>query len=77
MVFTIRAAGKDDLQRAEELTVRTNQLNTTVIPTPMKSSIISAASPQHRLLITELEDKYGSYGRIGLALVETGETHGS
>lgn len=74
MVFTIRAAGKDDLQRAEELTVRTNQLNTTGYTYSYEELDHLRTSPQHRLLITELEDKYGSYGRIGLALVETGET---
>ena len=31
MVFTIKSAQEEDLQRAEELTVRTNQLNTTGI----------------------------------------------
>ncbi|MGV8121410.1 MAG: HAD-IIIC family phosphatase [Candidatus Xenobiia bacterium LiM19] len=74
MVFTIRAAGKDDLQRAEELTVRTNQLNTTGYTYSHEELDHLRTSPQHRLLIAELEDKYGSYGRIGLALVETGET---
>ena len=29
MVFTIKPAQEEDLQRAEELTMRTNQLNTT------------------------------------------------
>lgn len=73
MVFTIRAAGKDDLQRVEELTVRTNQLNTTGYTYSYEELDFFRTSPHHRLLIAGLEDKYGSYGKIGLALVETGE----
>jgi FkbH-like protein len=75
MLFTINAASKDDLQRAEELTVRTNQLNTTGYTYSYEELDFMRTSPQHRLLIAGLEDKYGSYGRIGLALVETGKTH--
>ncbi len=73
MIFTIRTAGKEDLQRAEELTVRTNQLNTTGYTYSYEELDYLRTSSKHRLLIAGLEDKYGSYGRIGLALVETGE----
>ena len=30
-------------------------------------------SDQYHLWIADLEDKYGTYGKIGLALIETGE----
>lgn len=73
MIFTISPAGEDDLQRAEELTVRTNQLNTTGYTYSYGELEHFRTSPGHRLLIAGLEDKYGPYGRIGLALVETGE----
>jgi len=73
MIFTIRSAGVDDLKRAEELTVRTNQLNTTGYTYSYEELDNLRTSPRHRLLIAELEDRYGSYGKIGLALVETGE----
>ncbi|MNW65920.1 hypothetical protein D3C74_443470 [compost metagenome] len=32
-------------------------------------------SPGHKLYVCELTDKYGSYGKIGIALAELTETH--
>ncbi|HYO60624.1 MAG TPA: hypothetical protein VEU29_01845, partial [Actinomycetota bacterium] len=72
MRFTISPAGEDDLQRAEELTVRTNQLNTTGRTYSYDELRSYAESEAHLLLVAELEDKHGTYGKIGLALVETG-----
>ncbi|MDQ3952419.1 MAG: HAD-IIIC family phosphatase [Actinomycetota bacterium] len=72
MRFTISPAGEDDLQRAEELTVRTNQLNTTGRTYSYDELAAFARSPSHLLLVAELEDRHGTYGKIGLALVETG-----
>lgn len=72
MRFTISAAGEDDLQRAEELTVRTNQLNTTGRTYSYDELKAFSESPSHLLLVAELEDKHGTYGKIGLALVEKG-----
>ena len=72
MRFTISPAGEADLQRAEELTVRTNQLNTTGRTYSYDELKAFADSDSHLLLVAELEDKHGTYGKIGLALVETG-----
>jgi FkbH-like protein len=72
MVFTISEAGEDDLQRAEELTVRTNQLNSTGVTYSYSELAEFAKSPDHLLLTARLEDRYGSYGQIGLALAERG-----
>ena len=74
MVFTIAAAREDDLQRAEELTVRTNQLNTTGYTYSYDELNYFRQSDRHKLLIASLEDTYGSYGKIGLALIECGDT---
>ena len=71
MHFTISVAGEDDLQRAEELTVRTNQLNATGVTYSYAELDRFRQSPDHRLLVCELIDRYGSYGKIGLALIET------
>lgn len=68
--FTITRATEKDLQRAEELTVRTNQLNTTGRTYTYDELKNYIHSPRHELLICELVDKYGIYGKIGLALVE-------
>lgn len=73
MTFTISDAQEDDLQRAEELTLRTNQLNTTGYTYSYNELNHFRKSEQHKILIASLEDKYGSYGKIGLALVECGE----
>jgi len=70
MEFDIASAKHTDLMRAEELTVRTNQLNSTGITYDMEELSRYIQSDTYRLLICELTDKYGSYGKIGLALVE-------
>ncbi|MFI5957621.1 HAD-IIIC family phosphatase [Cryptosporangium sp. NPDC051539] len=72
MRFTIRRASQDDLQRAEELTVRTNQLNSTGRTYGYEELDELRGRPDHLLLVADLTDKYGSYGTIGLALVELG-----
>lgn len=70
MHIHIAPAKEEDLRRAAELVERTNQLNTT-------GEIYSDAelrhymnSPDHRLFICEMEDRFGSYGKVGLALLE-------
>lgn len=70
MVFTIAIALEEDLQRAEELTVRTHQLNTTGYTYSYEELAAFRNSSSHKLFISSLEDKYGSYGKIGLTLLE-------
>jgi FkbH-like protein len=70
MVLSIYPAGEDDLYRAEELTLRTNQLNSTGLTYSFEELAELRKSPTHALLMASLEDKYGSYGNIGLGLVE-------
>ncbi|MBD2494904.1 HAD family hydrolase [Nostoc sp. FACHB-280] len=70
MNFTISTAQEEDLQRAEELTLRTNQLNTTGYTYSYDELNHFRNSENHKLLIASLEDKYGSYGKIGLVLIE-------
>ncbi len=72
MVFTIKSASEDDLKRAEELTVRTNQLNTTGYTYSYDDLDGFRRSDDHDLYITSLSDRFGDYGKIGLALVERG-----
>jgi FkbH-like protein len=69
MVLTIASAGRDDLQRAEELTVRTNQLNSTGRIYSYAELDELRSAPNHLLLVASLKDRFGSYGTIGLALV--------
>lgn len=72
MTLVIGEAGPEDLLRAEELTVRTNQLNATGRTYSYEELDMSRRSDDHLLLVAGLSDKFGSYGTIGLALVETG-----
>lgn len=70
MRFAIAPAARADLKRAEELTVRTNQLNTTGYTFSYEDLDALRRSDDHLVLIASLEDRYGTYGKIGLALVE-------
>jgi FkbH-like protein len=70
MRFHIAAARQADLQRAQELTVRTNQLNSTGITYDYDELDQLRQSPHHSLWIASLDDRFGKMGRIGLALVE-------
>jgi len=69
MRMSITAANEPDLQRAEELTLRTNQLNTTGYTYSYDELDEFRRSPDHDLLIASLEDRYGTYGKIGLSLI--------
>lgn len=73
MVFTVSPVGEGDLQRAEELTVRTHQLNATGYTYSYEELDNFRKSDKHKLFIAGLEDKYGTYGKIGLVLVECEE----
>lgn len=73
--FRIRRASRDDLQRAEELTVRTNQLNSTGNSYSYDELDALRTSASHLVLVADLTDRFGSYGTIGLALVECGSAY--
>ncbi|MFE0556340.1 HAD-IIIC family phosphatase [Paenibacillus sp. FSL W8-0187] len=74
MRFVISEAREEDLKRAEELTIRTNQLNATGYTYSYEELDKIRRSDNHILLVCELTDKYGSYGKIGLALIELKES---
>ncbi|MFG1610303.1 HAD-IIIC family phosphatase [Actinoplanes sp. NPDC049265] len=67
---TIRPATGPDLRRAEELTVRTSQLNTTGRHYSYETLDVLKDSADHLLLVAELTDRYGDSGTVGLALIE-------
>lgn len=74
MRFTISQAKEEDLKRAEELTIRTNQLNSTGHCYSYEELEAYRKSSDYKLYVCELVDKYGSYGKIGLALIEVTES---
>lgn len=72
--YTIRRAGPQDLARAQELTARTNQLNSTGMVYSVEDLETFRSSATHELLVMQLQDRFGSYGIVGLALIELGDT---
>ena len=70
MVFSVAPARVEDLKRAEELTIRTNQLNSTGISYSFDELLGFLTRDDHDLVVAELEDRFGCYGKVGLALVE-------
>ena len=70
MVLTIRPVVSGDLQRCQELTERTHQLNSTGHVYSVADLEALLDSPMHQVLVASLEDRYGSYGQSGLAVVE-------
>ncbi len=75
MKFIISEAKEEDLERAEELTVRTNQLNATGHTYSYDELYTFMQSDKHKLYVCELIDRYGSYGKIGLVLIEIDDTN--
>ncbi len=71
MILEIDEAQESDLLRAEELTYRTNQLNATGKTYTVESLDQIRRDGRHKILVCELTDKHGSYGKIGLAVIET------
>lgn len=73
MKFTISKAKEEDLKRIEELTVRTHQLNSTGTIYSFEELSELIHSEQFIVLVAQLEDKYGSFGKIGLCVLEVKE----
>jgi len=69
MELKIDLAQEEDLRRAEELTVRTHQLNTTGYTYSYDELHSFLFSKDHRLLMASLNDRYGTYGKVGLMLL--------
>lgn len=69
MRLTVRKANEGDLERITELTYRTHQLNSTGICYSHDQLREYSKSNDYLLLIAEMTDKYGDYGKIGFALI--------
>lgn len=70
MHLTISKVKTEDLKRVEELTVRTNQLNSTGYTYSFDELTNFINSERHIFLIAELKDRFGEYGKVGLILLE-------
>lgn len=73
MKFKLSEAKEEDLMRVEELTVRTHQLNTTGYTYSYDELNEFRTSNKYKLLVAELSDKFGSYGKVGLVLLKCEE----
>lgn len=73
MVVTIARAEESDLLRAQELTVRTHQLNSTGYTYSHDELKALLDDDRYQVLVVDLTDIYGTYGKIGLALLESDE----
>ncbi|PMQ03811.1 hypothetical protein DyAD56_18025 [Dyella sp. AD56] len=73
--LVLSRATLDDLQRAEELTRRTHQLNTTGYTYGYDELKAFMESDQYELWIASLEDRNGAFGKIGLCLIEQSPTY--
>lgn len=70
MTLELAPATAADLDRAEELTLRTNQLNTTGLTFSRDELLAFTRAADRRLLVASLDDVFGSYGQIGLVLLD-------
>lgn len=66
----IKPAAEEDLKRVEELTVRTSQLNSTGLIYTYDELVALVDDKNHDMYIVQLDDRYGTYGKVGLALIE-------
>ena len=68
----IRRALPAELARAEELTLRTHQLNSTGEPYSAAELAARCGPTDSRVLLADLRDRFGDHGDIGLLLVDVG-----
>lgn len=69
MRLKVQHACIDDLDRTQELTQRTHQLNTTGLTFSLEELKFFIKDPSHDLWVMELEDRFGNYGKIGVVLI--------
>lgn len=72
MKLSITPVTEQDLQRVEELTVRTHQLNSTGYTYSYEELAALAGDPRYIFCICGLSDDYGDSGKVGLLLLENG-----
>lgn len=68
MRLTVKPVREEDLERAAQLCLRTNQFNMTTKRHTREELAEHARSPASTLLILKLSDRFGDYGSVGLCL---------
>ncbi|MEU3232448.1 HAD-IIIC family phosphatase [Nocardiopsis alba] len=66
----ILRAGVEELDRVEELTLRTSQMNATGVH--YSDAVLRGllTDPRHEVLVTTLTDRFGPHGAVGVLLLE-------
>lgn len=67
---SIDTARPGDLERIEELTRRTSQLNASGYVYPPDELARLMASPDHHVLCVAARDRFGDYGKVGAVLID-------
>jgi methoxymalonate biosynthesis protein len=70
MRMHINRARAEDLARVEELTLRTSQMNATGVHYSSASLRGLVDDPEHEVLVTTVEDRFGSHGAVGVVLLQ-------
>jgi methoxymalonate biosynthesis protein len=70
LTMRIVYAGEDDLDRVEELTLRTSQMNATGVHYSHATLRTLLDDPQHEVLTASMTDRFGPYGSIGVMLLQ-------
>jgi methoxymalonate biosynthesis protein len=68
--MTIRRATEPDLDRVEELTLRTSQMNATGVHYGHEQLRALLADRTHEVLVVQLRDRFGDHGAVGIVLLE-------
>ena len=72
--LSLSIATESDLHRVEELTIRTHQLNSTGQTYSYHELKEMISSENFMIYVAELEDIYGTYGKIALMIIEKKES---
>jgi methoxymalonate biosynthesis protein len=70
VAMTIGRATEAELGRVEELTVRTTQMNTTGVFYAEETLRTMVGSPDHEVLTVTITDRFGSYGAVGVVVLD-------
>ncbi|GAA0223662.1 HAD-IIIC family phosphatase [Cryptosporangium japonicum] len=70
LVLRIVTATDGEIDRVEELTRRTSQMNATGVPYSDAELRALLDAPDHEVLVTSIDDKFGPYGAVGVLLLE-------
>ncbi|TFF95289.1 HAD-IIIC family phosphatase [Candidatus Thorarchaeota archaeon] len=73
MQLWMREAKPENLGRVTELILRTNQLNATAVRYTREEILDFYRSEDYRIYVVNLDDRYGEFGLIGVALVHCEE----